>query len=270
MTAKKTDPAAWQTVQKARDPERPVGRHYIEAMFDGFIEFHGDRLFGDDHAIVGGLAWLNDIPVTVIAQHKGSTLEERMAQNFGMAHPEGYRKSLRLMKQAEKFNRPVVCIIDTNGAYPGIGAEERGQATAIAQNLLELAGLKTPVVSVIIGEGGSGGALALALADRVIMLENTIYSVITPEGCASILLKDASKAKEVASHLKLTAQDLRDFGIIDTIISEPERLTVNNLSSVSDVLKKEIYESIQILLTLDKDELIAKRQEKHLAITGDN
>jgi acetyl-CoA carboxylase carboxyl transferase alpha subunit len=270
MTAKKTDTAAWQTVQKARDPERPVGRHYIEAMFDGFIEMHGDRLYGDDRAIIGGIAWLNDMPVTVIAQHKGSTLEERMAQNFGMAHPEGYRKSMRLMKQAEKFNRPVVCIIDTNGAYPGIGAEERGQATAIAQNLFGLASLRTPVVSVIIGEGGSGGALALALADHIIMLENSIYSVITPEGCASILLKDASKAKEVASALKLTAQDLKSFKMIDTIIPEPQRLTLNNLSSVSDELKKEIYDSIQILLTLDKDELIAKRQEKHLAITGDS
>ena len=269
MTARKTESNAWKTVQKARNPERPVGRHYIEAMFDSFIEFHGDRLFGDDKAIVGGIGMLRDIPVTVIAQHKGSTLEERMAHNFGMAHPEGYRKSLRLMKQAEKFGRPVVCIIDTNGAYPGIGAEERGQATAIASNLMELAGLKTPVISVIIGEGGSGGALALALSDHIIMLENTIYSVITPEGCASILLKDSSKAYEIAEHLKLTAQDLESFGMIDTIIAEPEKLTADNLNVVSSVLKKEIYEAAKKLMKLDSGELISRRQEKHLAITGE-
>lgn len=269
MTAKKTDTAAWKVVQRARDPERPVGKHYIDALFTDFIELHGDRLYGDDSAIVCGIGMLNDMPVTVIAQHKGSTLEERMEQNFGMAHPEGYRKALRLMKQAEKFNRPVVCIIDTNGAYPGIGAEERGQATAIAQNLVELAGLKTPVVSVIIGEGGSGGALALALSDHIIMLENTIYSVITPEGCASILLKDASKAQEVAAHLKLTAPDLERFKLIDSIIKEPERLTVKNLSTVSEPLKKEIYATFKKLMKLTKDELVDKRQQKHLAITGD-
>lgn len=269
MTAKKTDKAAWKVVQRARDPERPVGKHYIEELFEDFIELHGDRLYGDDRAIVSGIAMLNDMPVTVIAQHKGSTIEERIEQNFGMAHPEGYRKALRLMKQAEKFNRPVVCLIDTNGAYPGIGAEERGQATAIAQNLLELAGLKTPVVSVIIGEGGSGGALALALADHIIMLENTIYSVITPEGCASILLKDASKAQEVASHLRITAQDLHSFKMIDSIIKEPQRLTTKNLSQVSEVLKEEIYTTLQKLMKLDKDELVDRRQQKHLAITGD-
>jgi acetyl-CoA carboxylase carboxyl transferase alpha subunit len=269
MTAKPTDSNAWKTVQKARDPERPVGRHYIDAMFTDFIEFHGDRLFGDDKAIVGGIGRLKGIPVTIIAQHKGSTLEERMEHNFGMAHPEGYRKSLRLMKQAEKFGRPVICIIDTNGAYPGIGAEERGQATAIAQNLLELAGLKTPVVSVIIGEGGSGGALALALSDHIIMLENTIYSVITPEGCASILLKDASKANEIAEHLKLTAQDLESFKMIDSIIGEPEKLTVKNMSKVSEPLAKEIYGVITKLSKLKAGELIKRRQEKYLAITGD-
>ena len=269
MTAKKIEPTAWKTVQIARDPERPVGKHYIEALFTDFIELHGDRLYGDDSAIVSGIAMLDDMPVTVIAQHKGSTLEERMEQNFGMAHPEGYRKSLRLMKQAEKFGRPVVCIIDTNGAYPGIGAEERGQATAIAQNLLALAGLKTPIVSVIIGEGGSGGALALALTDHIIMLENSIYSVITPEGCASILLKDASKAQAVAENLKLTAKDLKSFKMIDTIIKEPEKLTVENINTVSDALKKEIYATLKKLNKLDKDALVEKRQQKHLAITGE-
>ncbi len=269
MTAKKTDTKAWKTVQKARDPQRPVGKHYIEAMFEDFIELHGDRLYGDDRAIVSGIAMLNDMPVTIIAQHKGSTLEERMEQNFGMAHPEGYRKSVRMMKQAEKFNRPVVCIIDTNGAYPGIGAEERGQAMAIAQNLLELAGLKTPVVSVIIGEGGSGGALALALSDHIIMLENSIYSVITPEGCASILLKDSTKANEIAEHLKLTAQDLHGFKMIDSIIQEPEKMTVDNFEKVSDVLRNEIYDVLKKLMKMDKDELVLRRQEKHLSITGE-
>jgi len=269
MTPKKTDSLAWKTVQRARDPERPVGNDYINVLFDDFIEFHGDRLFGDDNAIVAGIAHLNDIPVTIIVQHKGSTLEERIEQNFAMAHPEGYRKSRRLMKQAEKFNRPVICIIDTNGAYPGIGAEERGQATAIASNLLELAGLKTPVISVIIGEGGSGGALALALADHVIMLENSIYSVITPEGCATILMKDASKAQAVAANLKLTAQDLKKFKMIDSIIKEPERLIVQNIKKVSEPLKKEIYQEIKKLMKLDKEKLILKRQEKYLAITGD-
>ena len=269
MTAKQTDNKAWKTVQKARDPERPVGRHYINALFDEFIEFHGDRLYGDDKAIVAGIAMLKDMPVTIIAQHKGSTLEERMSQNFGMAHPEGYRKSLRLMKQAEKFRRPVVCIIDTNGAYPGIGAEERGQATAIATNLLELAGLKTPVISVIIGEGGSGGALALALSDHVIMLENSIYSVITPEGCASILLKDATKAKEIASHLKLTANDLKSYGMIDSIIQEPEKLTAENINQVADELKNEIYYVLTNLMEMDTDKLVEQRQQKHLAVTGE-
>ncbi len=269
MTAKQINAEAWKKVQKARNPERPVGRHYIQELFTDFVELHGDRLYGDDKAIVSGIAWLDDMPVTVIAQHKGSTLEERMAQNFGMAHPEGYRKSLRLMKQAEKFNRPVVCIIDTNGAYPGIGAEERGQATAIAQNLLELAGLKTPVVSVIIGEGGSGGALALALSDHIIMMENSIYSVITPEGCASILLKDATKANEIAEHLKLTAQDLKSFNMIDTIIKEPENLTAKNIGKVSKELKNEIYSTLKNLMKMDKEELILKRQEKHLSITGE-
>ncbi len=269
MTPKKIDTAAWKTVQKARDPERPVGKHYIDVLFDDFIAFRGDRLYGDDKAIEAGIAMLNDMPVTVITQHKGSSLEERMQQNFGMAHPEGYRKSLRLMKQAEKFKRPVVCIIDTNGAYPGIGAEERGQAMAIAQNLFELASLKTPVISVIIGEGGSGGALALALSDHIIMLENTIYSVITPEGCASILLKDASKAQEVAAHLKLTAKDLKGFKMIDSIIKEPEKLTLENLSQVSNVLKKEIYTTLKKLMKLSEDDLVLKRQQKYLNVAGE-
>lgn len=257
--------SAWQTVMRARANDRPIARHYIDTMFDDFIELHGDRLYGDDKAIIGGVAMLNKMPVTVIAQQKGATLEERVGVNFGMAHPEGYRKSLRLMKQAEKFNRPVVCLIDTNGAYPGIGAEERGQAVAIADNLFQLAGLKTPVISVVIGEGGSGGALALSLSDHLIMLENSIYSVITPEGCAAILWKDASKAQEVAGHLKLTANDLMEFGLIDSIVKEPDEFNVKTLDKVIKPLKDEIYFKLMELNHMKSDDLIAKRQEKHLA-----
>ncbi|MCK5129016.1 MAG: acetyl-CoA carboxylase carboxyltransferase subunit alpha [Clostridiales bacterium] len=259
---------AWDIVMKARANNRPVGRHYIDAMFDEFIELHGDRLYGDDRALIGGLATLDGIPVTVIAQHKGSSLEERVSVNFGMAHPEGYRKSMRLMKQAEKFHRPVICIIDTNGAYPGIGAEERGQGTAIADNLFQLSSLKTPVISIIIGEGGSGGALALSLGDHLIMLENSIFSVITPEGCATILYKDASKAEEVARHLKLTSDDLMGFGLIDSIIKEPKEFTKDTMSDLVSVLKKEIVEKIYELIKLDTDELVIRRQEKHLANAG--
>ncbi len=260
----KTKNDVWQKVMRARANERPVARNYIDIMFDDFIEFHGDRLFGDDKALIGGIAMLKDMPVTVIAQHKGASLVERVNVNFGMAHPEGYRKSMRLMKQAEKFHRPVICLIDTSGAYPGIGAEERGQAVAIADNLFKLASLKTPVISVIIGEGGSGGALALALSDHIIMLENSIYSVITPEGCASILWKDASKAQVVAVHLKLTSNDLNEFGLVDSIIKEPDTFTKDTMTEVTCKLKKEIYNKAKSLMKLDVDDLIFKRQEKHL------
>jgi acetyl-CoA carboxylase carboxyl transferase alpha subunit len=256
---------AWQVVMRARANDRPVARHYIDAMFNDFFELRGDRLYGDDRAIIGGVAMLDNMPVTVIAQQKGATLEERVGVNFGMAHPEGYRKSLRLMRQAEKFKRPVICLIDTNGAYPGIGAEERGQATAIADNLFQLASLRTPVVSVVIGEGGSGGALALSLSDHLIMLENSIYSVITPEGCAAILWKDASKAQEVADHLKLTANDLMSFGLIDSIVKEPDVFNLSTLDKVIKPLKDEIYFKLMELKNLKPDDLIAKRQEKHLA-----
>lgn len=216
------NPGAYEIVRLARDNRRPTAMDYIPGIFTEFFELHGDRRYGDDAAIVGGLARLDEMPVTVIAIKRGHSVRERMRRSFGAPQPEGYRKALRLMKQAEKFHRPVVCLVDTSGAYCGIGAEERGQGQAIAENLMEMMTLRTPVISVLIGEGGSGGALALSVADRVWMLEHAIYSVISPEGCASILWKDASKAPEAAEQLKLTARDSYENGLIERIISEKE------------------------------------------------
>lgn len=213
---------SYERVKAARSGDRPTGLDYIHGMFTDFLELHGDRRFADDGAVVGGIARLNGRPVTVIAIEKGHTVRDRMARNFGMPHPEGYRKALRLMQQAEKFHRPVVCLVDTSGAYCGIGAEERGQGQAIAENLTAMSGLKTPILSILIGEGGSGGALALAVADRVWMLENAVYSVISPEGCASILWKDANRAEEAAHCLKLTAKDALSMGIVEQVISETD------------------------------------------------
>lgn len=252
----------WQRVGIARHKNRPNFNDYIKGMLSGFIELHGDRTFKDDSAIVGGVGYLKDIPVTFISHAKGKTTEENIYRNFGMPHPEGYRKALRLMKQAEKFKRPVICLIDTPGAYCGIGAEERGQGEAIARNLLEMSDLKTPVISVVIGEGGSGGALALGVADKVLMLENSIYSVISPEGCASILLKDASKADEAAKYLKLTAKDLLSMSIIDGIIKEAPGgahedgdLTVMNVREV-------VYSNLKELLTRDITAMLEERYNK--------
>ena len=214
---------AFEKVCAARDANRLTSVDYITRLFgDSFIELHGDRRFGDDKAVIGGIAKLYDTPVTVIGLEKGRNTKERMERNFGSAHPEGYRKALRLMKQAEKFNRPVLCLVDTSGAFCGIGAEERGQGLAIAENLMEMMTLKTPILSILIGEGGSGGALGLAVADEVWMLENSVYSVISPEGCASILWKDNTKAAEAANCLKLTSQDLFKLGVIERIIREPK------------------------------------------------
>ena len=213
---------AYDSVKIARGNNRPTGLDYIKEIFTEFFELHGDRRFADDTAIVGGLARLSGRPVTVIAIEKGHTVKERAARSFGAPGPEGYRKALRLMKQAEKFGRPVICFVDTSGAYCGVGAEERGQGQAIAENLMTMMGLSVPVISILIGEGGSGGALALAVADRVWMLENAIYSVISPEGCASILWKDSGKAGEAAACLKLTAQDAEMFGFVEEIISEEQ------------------------------------------------
>lgn len=246
----------YERVKLARDKERPTGLDYIKNIFKDFIEFHGDRRYGDDPAIVGGIAVLDEMPVTVIAMEKGHSAKERSARNFGAPNPEGYRKALRLMKQAEKFGRPVLCFVDTSGAYCGIGAEERGQGQAIAENLMELSTLNVPVLSILIGEGGSGGALALAVADRVWMLENSVYSVISPEGCASILWKDASKAAEAASHLKVTAQDAQSLGVIEEILPEEHLGTKRFYDAIRVLLKEELQELSQ------ESQLLQKRYER--------
>ncbi len=251
--------SAFDSVTAARANDRPTAVDFITKIFgDSFIELHGDRRFGDDHAIVGGIAELNGKAVTVIGLEKGRNLQERMSRNFGSAHPEGYRKALRLMKQAEKFRRPVLCFVDTSGAYCGIGAEERGQGQAIAENLMEMMTLHTPVLSVLIGEGGSGGALALAVADEVWMLENAIYSVISPEGCASILWKDASKTAEASECLKLTAQDLFKLGVIERIVREPK----NADSVVYDRFRDLISQTFDKLGAIETDTLLEKRYQR--------
>ncbi len=249
---------AYEKVVTARSSDRPMGGYYIERLIDNFIELHGDRRFGDDAAIIGGIGYLNGKAVTVIAMERGATVEERMKRHFGCPTPEGYRKALRLMKEAEKFNRPVICFIGSSGAYCGIDAEKRGQGEAIAENLFEMMGLKTPVISVIVGEGGSGGALALGVCDTAIMLENSIYSVISPEGCASILWKDSSKAPDAAEALKLTAEDLYGFEVIEKIIDETDR-TVDEICSQ---LKTTILEEIEEKEKLSTKELLDKRYEK--------
>lgn len=255
---------AYDKVQLARAQGRPTGRDYIKNIFENFVEFHGDRRFGDDPAVVGGIATLYGFPVTVIALEKGSTTKDKIARNFGSAHPEGYRKALRLMKQAEKFHRPVVCFVDTSGAYCGIDAEERGQGQAIAENLLEMMTLKTPIVSILIGEGGSGGALALAVADEVWMLENSVYSVISPEGCASILWKDSQKAAEAAKCLKLTASDLLSLDVIDRIIPEKGR----EFASTYRNLKKRIRVTTERKLQMPIEELLKQRYHRFRKMGG--
>ena len=246
----------YERVKIALDASRPSGVDYIKNIFSRFIELHGDRRYADDPAIVGGIARLNGNPVTVIAIEKGHTAKERVFRNFGAPNPEGYRKALRLMKQAEKFGRPVVCFVDTSGAFCGIGAEERGQGQAIAENLIEMTTLCVPIISVLIGEGGSGGALALAVADRVWMLKNAVYSVISPEGCASILWKDSSQAEAAAASLKLTAEDAKSLGVIERILTE------------ENIGKKEFYDNIRSLLSdelseLNEDpDLVGKRYDR--------
>ncbi|NLK74512.1 MAG: acetyl-CoA carboxylase carboxyltransferase subunit alpha [Clostridiales bacterium] len=252
----------WEKVKLARMPLRPTGLDYIVKIFDQFIEFHGDRYYGDDQAIVGGIAYFNGIPVTVLAQQKGRNTKENIARNFSMPHPEGYRKALRLMKQAEKFHRPIICFIDTPGAFCGIGAEERGQGEAIAANLAEMMLLKTPIISVVISEGGSGGALALGVADRVYMLENAIYSILSPEGFASILYKDSSKAEQAAADMKLTAQDLMGFGIIDGIIPEPTGGAHNDYDLVINKVKAVIEADLANLYQESIEQLLEKRYMK--------
>lgn len=250
---------AWDRVQLSRKIDRPSGSDYIEALFTDFVEFHGDRNYGDDRAIIGGIAKFHGRPVTVIAQEKGTNTKENIAHNFGMPMPEGYRKALRLMEQAEKFHRPVICFVDTPGAFCGIEAEERGQGEAIARNLWELAGLKTPVLSIVTGEGGSGGALALAAGDQVWMLENSVYSILSPEGFASILWKDSTKAKEAAGVMKLTAADLYQNGIIEQIIPEPENLTPESLWQVTERLNDRIRDFLQKYTNMTESELLETR-----------
>lgn len=253
---------AWQRVELSRRKDRPVGSDYIDALFTDFVEFHGDRYFADDKAIIGGVARFHGMPVTVIAQAKGRNTKENIERNFGMPEPEGYRKTLRLMKQAEKFARPVICLVDTPGAFCGLEAEERGQGEAIARNIYEMSGLKVPVVSIIIGEGGSGGALAMATADEVWMLENSIYSILSPEGFASILWKDSSKAKEAAEVMKLTAENLKAQGIVERVFAEPETYTVQNMDSVIMQINEAIEEFLMRYGSMSEQELIRHRYER--------
>jgi len=251
----------WQRVKLARSADRPTSKSLIKAIFPDFIELHGDRLYGDDEAIVGGLATFNDIPVTVIAEEKGTDTQNRLKHNFGMPHPEGYRKALRLMKQAEKFKRPIITIIDTPGAYPGLGAEERGQAGAIALNLKELMVLKTPIIVIVLGEGGSGGALAIGVGDHIMMFENAIYSILSPEGFASILFKDSTRANEAAHLMKLTAEDLKSFGIIDEIILEGKGLNTDPEVGYTN-LKKQISKQLTKLMKAPVEKLLVNRYDK--------
>ena len=258
-----SEKTAWEHVVLARSKERPTGKDYIPWLFDHFTELHGDRLFGDDPALIGGIGYFNGVPVTLLVQEKGNGTKENIAHNFGMVSPEGYRKSLRLMKQAEKFHRPVICLVDTPGAFCGLEAEERGQGEAIARNLFELSGLKVPVLSIVIGEGGSGGALALAAGDEVWMMENSIYSILSPEGFASILWKDSGKAKEAAEVMKLTAADLKKLGIIEQVIPEKEPLTRENMAAVMELLKEQIGEFLKNYQNLNLEKLLNKRYSRY-------
>ncbi|MCX6828486.1 MAG: acetyl-CoA carboxylase carboxyltransferase subunit alpha [candidate division Zixibacteria bacterium] len=252
----------WQKVQLARHPRRPYTLDYIELMTTDFIEIHGDRYFADDKAMVGGFARIDGKPVMIVGQQKGRDTKQKLFRNFGMANPEGYRKALRLFRLAEKFNKPIVILIDTPGAFPGIGAEERGQAEAIARNLREMSILKVPIVIVIIGEGASGGALGIGIGDKIYMLEYSWYSVISPEGCAAILWRDASKAPEAAEALKLASNDLLDLGIIDKIIPEPPGGAHNNFQAMAVILKDEILRALAELEALPMDVLLQKRLGK--------
>ena len=256
----------WDRVQIARHPNRPTTLDYISYLFEDFFECHGDRSFGDDEAIVGGIAKFKGLPVTVIGHQRGKDTKENIRRNFGMPHPEGFRKALRLMKQADKFNRPIICFIDTKGAYPGKAAEERGQSEAIARNLFEMAGLKVPVICVVIGEGGSVGALALGVGNRIHMLENSTFSVISPEGAAAILWKDASFAKQAAESMKITAPDLKELGVIDEIIPEIKGGAHKDVKSQAEEIAKVLKNSLQQLLRLTEDELINDRYDRFRTI----
>ncbi|HOQ24558.1 MAG TPA: acetyl-CoA carboxylase carboxyltransferase subunit alpha [Bacillota bacterium] len=252
----------WQRIQIARHPKRPTLLDYVGMIFTDFTELHGDRLFRDDPAMVGGLAYLDGRPVTVIGQQKGRDTKENLQRNFGMPHPEGYRKALRLMEQAAKFGRPIISLVDVVGAYPGIEAEERGQGEAVARGIREMAALGTPIVVVITGEGGSGGALAIGVGDRILMLENAYYSVISPEGCASILWKDASRAPEAAEALRLTGKDLMEFSIVDEVIREPMGGAHKDPKAMAETLKEALIRNLLPLLDQDKEALLTARYDK--------
>lgn len=254
----------WQVSQVARHPQRPYPLDYLDRAFDDFEELHGDRMYGDDPAMVGGVARLGDLPVMVIGHQKGRDTKEKISRNFGMPRPEGYRKALRLMRLAEKFGLPVVTMIDTPGAYPGVGAEERGQSEAIARNLFAMADLRTPVVSVVVGEGGSGGALAIGVCDRLLMLQYATYSVISPEGCASILWKSAERASEAAEAMGLTARRLKELGLVDRIIEEPLGGAHRDIERISAALKDAVSEELDALLRYSLDALVSKRRERLL------
>ncbi|KEQ25614.1 acetyl-CoA carboxylase carboxyltransferase subunit alpha [Paenibacillus tyrfis] len=251
-----------QKMQVARHPQRPTTLDYIQHLFTDFIELHGDRLFGDDLAIVGGIARFNGIPVTVVGHQKGKDTKDNIARHFGSPHPEGFRKALRFMKQADKFKRPIITFIDTKGAYPGNAAEERGQGEAIARNLMEMTSLRVPVLCVVIGEGGSGGALALGVGNRVFMLENAIYSVISPEGAASILYKDASKSMEAAEAMKITADEILKLGVIDAIIPEPKGGAHRDVALQAESIKQMLWTHLQELLKMTENELREDRYNK--------
>ncbi len=253
-----------ERVQVARHPRRPYTLDYLELVFTDFVELHGDRMYRDDASVVGGWARLDGESVMVIGQQKGRDMKENLRRNFGMPHPEGYRKALRLMKLAEKFSRPVVTLIDTPGAYPGLGAEERGQAEAIARNLREMAALRAPTVAVVIGEGGSGGALAIGVADRVLMLENSVYSVISPEGCAAILWKSGTERDKAAAALRITAEDLRGLGVIDDIIPEPAGGAHSGWETTADNLRAALLRHLGELRRVSVDELRSARWEKYM------
>ncbi len=253
---------AWERVKIAREPDRPTALDYIDNIFDDFLELCGDRYFKDDKSIVCGLGNIGKQNYTIVAEQKGRNTKENIERNFGMPNPEAYRKALRFMKQAEKFNRPIVTFIDTKGAYPGIGAEERGQGEAIARNLMEMSDLKVPIIAIVIGEGSSGGALAIGVGDRILMLENAVYSILSPEGYASILWKDSSRAEEAAEKMRLTAKDLLDLGVIDEVIKEPNGNAKTDIEKMSEVIKKRIVALTKELKDLDVNELVEKRYEK--------
>ncbi|MFV0344288.1 MAG: acetyl-CoA carboxylase carboxyltransferase subunit alpha [Anaerocolumna sp.] len=253
----------WERVQTARSDKRPTTLDFISGICNRFLELHGDRSSGDDGAIVAGLAKIDNISVTVIGQQKGRNIKQNAKRNYGMANPDGYRKALRLMKQAEKFNRPIICFIDTPGAYCGIKAEEMGQGEAIARNLFEMSGIKVPILSIVIGEGGSGGALALGVANEVWMLENATYSILSPEGFATILWKDSKKAKDAAEVMKITAKDLKELDIIERIIPEPIPLQVDNMEDSITLLKKEILDFISRHENMEPDKIIHNRYERY-------